>query len=123
MNTDVGIGTGFNQEGYVEFRGNIVQGSQATVQCWAGGVVECNDVWPDSTALVVDCCGIVTRANLNADPLFCDALAGDFQIAEESPCAPANAPEGCGGIGALGVGCSINPVAKTTWGKLKYLFR
>lgn len=44
-----------------------------------------------------------------ADPLFCSPPAGDFTLAQASPCAPPNSPAGCGLIGALGVGC-VNPI-------------
>ncbi len=39
--------------------------------------------------------------NFSADPLFCDAAAGDFTLFNNSPCAQ----EGCGLIGAFPVGC------------------
>lgn len=43
--------------------------------------------------------------NLIADPLFCDASAGDYTLQAESPCLPAN--NACEvQIGALGPGCS-----------------
>jgi hypothetical protein len=43
--------------------------------------------------------------NISLDPLFCNALAGDFTLAEASPCLPAYNPA-CGLIGAHGQGCS-----------------
>jgi len=53
--------------------------------------------------------GIGGQDNLSADPLFCDAAAGDFTLAEASPCAPAHSPAGCGLIGAEPVGC-VTPI-------------
>lgn len=44
------------------------------------------------------------NGNFSDDPLFCDFANGDYQITENSPCAPAN--NSCGVlIGAYGVGC------------------
>jgi predicted outer membrane repeat protein len=42
--------------------------------------------------------------NFCASPLFCNRVAGDFHLAENSPCA--NAP-GCGLVGALPIGCGL----------------
>ena len=42
--------------------------------------------------------------NLNVDPLFCDAAAGDLSLAMNSPCAETINVD-CGQIGAYGVGC------------------
>jgi hypothetical protein len=44
--------------------------------------------------------------NITADPLYCNALARDFTLAESSPCAPEGDPE-CGLIGAHPVGCAM----------------
>ncbi|MGD8394399.1 MAG: FG-GAP-like repeat-containing protein [Candidatus Eiseniibacteriota bacterium] len=48
---------------------------------------------------------LAERDNLTADPLYCDAAAGDWTLAVDSPCAPGQAPGACGRIGALPVGC------------------
>jgi hypothetical protein len=48
---------------------------------------------------------LAERDNLAADPLYCDAPAGVWSLALDSPCAPGQAPGSCGGIGALPVGC------------------
>ncbi len=46
--------------------------------------------------------------NLSVPPRLCDTANGDYHIAAESPCAPAN--NSCGQlIGALGVGCAFKP--------------
>jgi hypothetical protein len=60
--------------------------------------------------------------NMCADPLFCDAAAGDFTLDEQSPCAPAHSG-GCELIGAWGVGCGSVPVTATTWGRIKGFYR
>jgi len=58
--------------------------------------------WIDSIAGQI---GI--NGNISADPLFCDAEAGDYRIDVASLCAPAN--NDCGTlIGALGVGCGCD---------------
>lgn len=44
--------------------------------------------------------------NISADPLYCNALARDFTLAESSPCAPKVDPE-CGLIGAHPVSCAV----------------
>ncbi|MFH1374557.1 MAG: right-handed parallel beta-helix repeat-containing protein [bacterium] len=46
----------------------------------------------------------ISFANLSLHPLFCDTAIGDFTIAEESPCAPAN--NSCGVLmGVFGTAC------------------
>ncbi len=59
-------------------------------------------------------CGIDAGGNFSLDPLFC----ADYSIAESSPCAPANAPVGCGLIGARDVGCT-GAIEASTWGRIK----
>ena len=46
--------------------------------------------------------------NMSADPLFCDPAAGDYKIAEDSPCLDENVcvPAYVDQIGAYGVGCT-----------------
>jgi hypothetical protein len=51
-----------------------------------------------------------TNGNFSADPRFCDTTAGDFHLAANSQCLPAN--NTCGVlVGALGVGC--NAITRT----------
>jgi len=47
-----------------------------------------------------------SNGNISEDPLFCDAVAGDYGLTEDSPCIDGI----CGQIGALGEGC-IDPSA------------
>jgi hypothetical protein len=55
--------------------------------------------WTDSLAQFQDSIG-----NLSVDPLFCNAVSGDFHIRSTSLCAPQN--NSCDSlIGALGIGC------------------
>jgi hypothetical protein len=63
--------------------------------------------------------------NVIADPLFCavDPIAlRDVRIRSDSPAAPRNSA-GCGLIGSAEMGCEAVAVEKTTWGRLKELFR
>jgi hypothetical protein len=48
--------------------------------------------------------------NLNVDPRFCDAAAGDYTLQENSPLAAENNP-GCGTIGRYGAACPAQPWA------------
>ena len=57
-----------------------------------------------------------------ADPLFCDPAAGDFTVAADSPCLPANSGP-CGLIGALGQGCGAVAVEGVSWGSIKAMYR
>jgi hypothetical protein len=54
--------------------------------------------------------------NIEADPLFCNELAGDYTIHEDSPCVGA-AHDGSA-IGAYSVGCGV-PVERASWGSIK----
>jgi len=62
--------------------------------------------------------------NIEKDPLFCHHAnpSERYSLHSDSPCAPENSP-GCGGIGALGVGCGPTSVQTTTWGRIKALHR
>ena len=65
------------------------------------------------------------RGNFSADPLFCDAAAGDFTLSSQSPCLPGNHPDGadCGLIGAFGQGCGTVSVQPSSWGAIKEMYR
>ncbi|MBD3335370.1 MAG: hypothetical protein GF355_07620 [Candidatus Eisenbacteria bacterium] len=66
----------------------------------------CSDVYGNAGGDWVGCIGgqYGVDGNFSGDPLFCDADGGVFTIHSHSPCAPAGS-QGCGRIGALGVGC------------------
>jgi predicted outer membrane repeat protein len=74
-------------------------------------VISCSDVFGnaggDWTGCIADQLGI--NGNFAAPPLFCNPLDEDYTLAESSPCAPDNAPAGCGLIGALPVAC-VEPI-------------
>jgi predicted outer membrane repeat protein len=66
------------------------------------------------------------NGDFSADPLFCDAPAGDFTLRGDSPCLPGQHPDGfdCGLIGAFGEGCTgPTAVEHTSWGGVKAMFR
>ncbi|MBK8165071.1 MAG: right-handed parallel beta-helix repeat-containing protein [bacterium] len=46
--------------------------------------------------------------NVQVDPLYCNALGGDWSLREDSPAAPAGS-DGCGQIGRHGVECPAPP--------------
>lgn len=96
------------------------------VGCRPGGAVRvgCSDIFghPDGG----DWVGCVERfegldGNFTADPLFCDAAAGDLTLREDSPCLPP--ASGCGLVGALGVGCGTVSVSPDSWGAVKGRYR
>ncbi|GJM43560.1 MAG: hypothetical protein DHS20C21_04020 [Gemmatimonadota bacterium] len=64
------------------------------------------------------------NGNFSADPLLCDADAGDYHLQWGSPCLPANSPEGCGLIGAFGFGgCNSVSVTPESWARVKARYR
>ena len=100
---------------------NCRDGSSATLSC--------SDVFGNADGDWTSCLAGQQgqNDNLALDPLFCDAANGDLSLNAASPCQPANAPGGCGLIGALGVGCGTaaipdpdaTPLAPSTWGAIK----
>ncbi len=65
-----------------------------------------------------------TNGNISADPRFCSVGTDDYQLQQNSPCAPGNHPDGesCGGIGLFGVGCATVDIRESTWGAIKSLY-
>ena len=99
----------------------------ATVTCIGKATAEltCCDVYGNQGGDWVGC--IADQAdqdgNLAADPFFCRPRLFDYQISSTSPCAAANAPPGCGLIGASPVGCGPQAVEASTWGRMKAMWR
>jgi hypothetical protein len=60
--------------------------------------------------------------DLVSDPLYCDAPNFDFAVNGASPCLPPNS-NGCGQIGAWGLGCGPVSVEPSSWGQIKALYR
>ncbi len=88
----------FNTGGAAYGNGFHVVGGTATFAC--------DDAFGNDNAAyggVTDPTG--SDGNIAANPLFCDAGADDYTIADNSPCAPDHSG-GCGLIGALDVNCS-----------------
>lgn len=101
--------------------------NEGTVHCRAGEgtvVAACTNIFP-----IQDWGGCLQSVpgndgNFSADPLFCDADAGNLYLQWNSPCLPANSPAGCELIGALGVGgCNSVSVVPETWAQLKGRYR
>lgn len=77
----------------------------------------CNVFWDNPWGIGIP----LSATDLQADPLFCSPDTGDFTLAENSPCLPAQTP--CGQIGAFGQGCTGISVDPVSWARLKGLFR
>lgn len=101
---------------------NVFYETQARLYSNFGGVVACNDAWPD-TIEIAPVGDYIIEDNISADPLFYDEGSGDFHIAYQSPCAGENSPEGCGLIGVLDPTCDVNRVEAASWGQVKARFR
>jgi predicted outer membrane repeat protein len=80
------------------------------VSCIGNGLaaLSCTDVFGnaggDWTGCIADQLGI--NGNFSLDPRFCNVGGRDYTLAQTSPCTAANAPAGCGLIGAHPVGCA-----------------
>jgi hypothetical protein len=103
---------------------NIITASLGgpTFHCDASSapVITCNDFWNNEGG---DGNCAQGAGNFSADPMFCDAAAGNYHLHQDSPCAPDNSPAGCGLVGALPVACGPVPVEQTTWGRIKCLYK
>jgi len=78
----------------------------------AGYDVHCSDVFGNTGGnygTIADQTG--SNGNISQDPLFCEALAGDYSLDHASPCTDTNSS--CGRIGARPAGCGL-PLP-TTW--------
>jgi len=95
------------------------------VGCRSGATVQvlCSDVHGNAGGDWVGCLEGLEGlgGNFTADPLFCDAPAGDLSLREDSPCLPE--ATGCGLVGAFGVGCGAVGVRVETWGAIKARYR
>lgn len=100
------------------------QGGEAVACNHEEVVLTCSDVFGNEGGDFVGCLEFLEGAsgNISADPLFCDAKAGDCSVRSDSPCAAENGG-GCGTIGARDVGCVSASVTDITWGALKALHR
>jgi hypothetical protein len=91
--------------------------------CWGETArLSCSNVYQNTADAS---CPIDAGANFSMDPLFCDLEGGDYSLEAESPCLPGQHPDGaaCGLIGAFGAGCESTPIERTSWGRIKALYR
>jgi hypothetical protein len=89
----------------------IAFGTQGEAVACAGNgvaVMSCSDIYGNAggnwTGCISDQVGI--NGNFALDPRFCNVGGRDFRLAQTSPCTAANAPAGCGLIGAYPIGCA-----------------
>lgn len=87
-------------------------GSAVDFRDGATVALTCSDIYGnlggDWTDMIADQQGI--NGNASVDPLFCDALAGDYHLHQNSPLDAAN-NAGCGRIGCFGYACPPAPMA------------
>lgn len=85
-------------------------------------ILTCSDIWGNSSGDWVGAIAgqLVVPGNICQDPMFC---LPEYTIDLASPCTVENS-QGCGLIGALGVGCERpTGVEGATWGKIKALYK
>jgi len=101
---------------------NIFTQLRQAITGFGGGTITltCNDFWMNQDNYGGSPPG---PTDFYADPMFCDEPNRDFHLSTKSPCAPANSPSSCGLVGALPTACSATPARRTTWGRLKVLYR
>jgi hypothetical protein len=86
----------------------------------------CNDIFGNKSNFGPPPFG--TNGNIAVDPQFCGvdpAKSGNYYLQSDSPCAPGNHPDGypCGLIGMRPVGCQDTSVERTSWGRIKSIYR
>ena len=105
---------------------SILSFSEDVESVWCSGSASidlaCSDVFKNDLGDWVGCIEEQRRDNFSTDPLFCDPDADVFTLRQDSPLA-APGPDGCGAIGAFGVGCGPTPVRAESWGRIKARFR
>ncbi|MCP4545259.1 MAG: hypothetical protein GY835_02195 [bacterium] len=102
------------------------EGGEAVATSDATAGLFCSDLYGnaggDWTAEIASFLGIL--GNISEDPLLCAPDENDYHLNENSPCSPFTPPNhDCDLIGALPVQCGLTPVERTTWGKLKSMYR
>jgi hypothetical protein len=132
---EAGGGIWYTSQSVPTIRQNIVVNNSAQTgggidqyERGASPTISCNDVWNNIGGnyggYIADQTG--SNGNISSDPLFC--ASGDYTISSMSPCAPTNS-QGCGLIGAFGVGCDAAHATPTaaarpaSWGAIKALYQ
>jgi hypothetical protein len=115
----------YTVNGTMAVRRNIITGSTGDEAIYMlptndGPISECNDFWnnPDGDFRFYT----PGPTDIFVDPEFCNPDAGDFTLSSTSPCLPGNS-NGCGLIGALGMGCGTVSVTPMSWGRIKNQYR
>jgi hypothetical protein len=112
--------------GSPEVSENILVGSSCGVYCQSYApyppstpLIGCNLFWNTGQPVANNCSNPGTI--IVANPLFCDADAGDFTVCANSPALS----DSCGSLGAFGQGCPpcFVRVEETTWGAAKDFFK
>jgi hypothetical protein len=90
-----------------------VQGEGVACEPGSSADLSCTDVFGNAGGDWVGCIAgeLGQDGNFALDPGFCDAAGGDFRVAANGPCAPANSPPGCNLIGAFPAQCVVEGVA------------
>lgn len=106
----------------VQFSHNIISGEQhgPGLNASLGSQHTCNLYFDNADGACDEPLGI---GEVEGDPLYCEASADVFLVCSGSPALAAE--NGCGAMGAFGMGCECGPVSieTTTWGELKSSFR
>jgi hypothetical protein len=110
---------------------SIVSGSSYGIIGIASNLtMACNNVYNNTENYAITAFPDPTgqNGNISVDPQFCsiDPVAyNNYHLQSDSPCAPGNHPSGyaCGLIGCESVGCATTGTEKTSWSKVKQLFK
>lgn len=92
----------------------------------ASGTIGCSDIFGNGSGNLIPEGITDTGMNLFEDPLFCGAPgSGNYYLRSDSPCWPANRPNGliCAVIGACGTGCGSVAARGASWGAIKSITR
>jgi hypothetical protein len=106
-------------EPHPTIRNNIIAGNGCGIYDQSGEIeVFCNDIWGNRDGPYYG--AIVHHSDILEDPRFCGAVAQDYSLCSNSPCA--SSP--CGLMGAFGVRCSCGVGTQpTTWGAIKAIYK
>lgn len=113
-------GDGPSGTGVIE-RCIIAGGGAEPVRCGAGYAfaVSCCDIVGGWTGCIAEQLGV--DGNIDADPLFCDPLQGDYTLRSDSPCL--EEANGCGLMGKLALGCEVTTgVAESSLSAIRALY-